>query len=272
MNRSAPRLVLALGLALASAAQADDPGGIEQTIRFSSVRSAFYGDPDFELFATASSGLPVVFTASGDCVVGGSTVHILSAGKCIVTAGQPGDARFAPATEVVRRLSIGKMSQAIRFPPPPGKVYLDADFTPDVTATSGLPITLEASGDCSADGATVHILGAGSCALSAHQSGDPNFTAAQIVDQEFPIAKAEQVITYSFGALGLIPGAGLIPLTARASSGLRVGVTAWGACAFNGTSVQIVGPGTCTIDLFQPGDRNFNPAPVVEQSMEIPEP
>ena len=46
---------------------------------------------------------------------------------------------------------------------------------------------------------TVHLTGAGSCTITAHQAGDNNFNAAADVPQAFNIGKANQTI--SFGSL-----------------------------------------------------------------------
>jgi len=246
-------------------------GTAEQTIRFTPVRPAVYLDPDFDLFATATSGLPVHFTASGDCSVSGETAHILAAGKCFLTAHQPGDSRYAAAPDVDQSSPIEKAGQKIRFPPPPPRVYLDPEFRPYATASSGLPIVFFAWGDCSVDRATVHILGAGSCSLTAHQPGDSNFTAARIVDHDFTIARADQTISFGeFPDPFSFPG--LLPLTARASSGLPVTFAAWGSCVVINALLQIASPGTCTVTAQQSGNANFNPAPPVTQTFEVPAP
>ena len=79
-----------------------------QTITFGAIANHTYGDPDFNVTASASSGLPVTFTASGACTVSGATVHITGAGSCAVTASQPGDAAYYPATPVTRTFLIAK--------------------------------------------------------------------------------------------------------------------------------------------------------------------
>ena len=52
-----------------------------QTITFAPLADKTYGDPDFTVSATASSGLPVSFTASGSCTVAGTTVHIRASAR-----------------------------------------------------------------------------------------------------------------------------------------------------------------------------------------------
>ncbi len=276
MKRSALRLALAIGLILARRAWAEDrfvtqPSSIhkaDQTITFRGLPSKVHRDSDFSVKASASSRLEVSFTASGDCSVSGSTVHLLSAGKCWVTAHQPGDSDFNPAPDVEQRFTIEKARQKISGAAPAQKTYLDPDFPLDIVATSGLPVVFVASGSCEMNESYVHILGAGSCSLTAHQPGDSNFTAARIVDHEFTIAKADQTI--SFGDLpSMVYGMGEFLLNARASSGLPVRFATAGMCAFAGSTLYILGEGTCTVVAEQPGNENFNAAPSITQTIEI---
>jgi hypothetical protein len=239
-------------------------GKLDQTIRFGRVPDKVYLDPDFEVEATASSDLGVRFTASGDCSVRGSTVHLLSAGTCWLTAQQDGDSRFAPAPAVDLRFPIAKADQAIRFPAPSRPTFLDPDFDLNARANSGLPVVLVASGDCSVADAYLHILAAGRCSVTAHQPGDSNFTAARIVEREFAIAKADQTITLA-GLPEAVHGSSSFPLVATASSGLPVSVAAQGSCRLRGSTVHVRATGECIVTARQPGNSNFNPAPSVTQ-------
>ena len=63
-------------------------GGIlykPQTITFAALADKTFGDADFTVSATASSGLPVSFSATGNCTVLASTVHLTGAGSCTIT-------------------------------------------------------------------------------------------------------------------------------------------------------------------------------------------
>jgi hypothetical protein len=104
--------------------------------------------------------------------------------------------------------------------------------------------------------------------VTAHQPGNPNFTAARIVDHEFPIAKADQKI--ELPAWENPPyGPGDLPLKPFASSGLRITVNVTGACAFTGTSLRILRTGSCTVIADQAGDADFNPAPTEIRTIEV---
>src|ERR687885_567282 len=79
------------------------------------TRRPTFGDADFGVSATASSGLSVSFGATGNCTVTGSTVHITGAGSCTITASQPGDANYNAAPDVMQSFNIAKANQTITF-------------------------------------------------------------------------------------------------------------------------------------------------------------
>jgi hypothetical protein len=110
---------------------ASQPGGlnfnpappVSQTFSIARVRQSIFafapletkrfGDPDFLVSAFSSSGLPVSFAASGNCTVGGVTVHLTGAGSCTITVSQAGDANWEPAPEVSQTFAIERAVQAI---------------------------------------------------------------------------------------------------------------------------------------------------------------
>jgi hypothetical protein len=77
-----------------------------QTIDFAALADKTDGDPDFTVSATASSGLAVSFTASGQCTVSGNTVHLTGPGSCTITAHQAGDSNYSAAADVPRTFKI----------------------------------------------------------------------------------------------------------------------------------------------------------------------
>jgi hypothetical protein len=86
---------------------------VPQTITFDPLGDKVFGDPAFSVSASASSGLPVNFTASGNCGVVGSSVSLNAGGSCTITAHQAGNDAYAPADDVSRTFAIGKASATI---------------------------------------------------------------------------------------------------------------------------------------------------------------
>jgi hypothetical protein len=98
------------------------------------------------------------------------------------------------ADQVTRTVNVVKAGQTITFGPLDGKAYGDADFTVSATASSNLPVSFAASGNCSVTSDQVHITGAGSCSITASQAGNTSYIAAVSVQQTFSIGKANATI------------------------------------------------------------------------------
>ena len=139
------------------------------------------------LDATADSGLPVTYTTSTPtmCSIEVDGLHLDAVGTCSVTASQPGDDDYLPATDVTRAVTIkpALVAQTIAFDPPAsgvtgGTVPLFA------VATSGRPVSFATTtpGTCSIDGTTLRLLTTGTCTVTASQAGgDPYAVAPDVV-------------------------------------------------------------------------------------------
>jgi hypothetical protein len=71
-----------------------------QTITFAPVTTADIATKIVTLTATASSGGTVTFasTSTENCTISGSTLNLLKAGNCVITASQVGTSTFAPVS------------------------------------------------------------------------------------------------------------------------------------------------------------------------------
>jgi hypothetical protein len=78
----------------------------DQAITFAALSDKHKDDEDFSVSATAESGLPVTFSSAGNCSVQNSTVHLVSAGACAITASQSGNANYNMASDVVHLFAI----------------------------------------------------------------------------------------------------------------------------------------------------------------------
>lgn len=94
-----------------------------QTITFGPLGDRTFGDPPFTISASASSGLPVSFTATGNCSVSQNSVTLTGAGTCTITADQVGNGSVNPAPSVAQTFSIAKATPLISWSPPASMVY-----------------------------------------------------------------------------------------------------------------------------------------------------
>ena len=187
-----------------------------QTIDFPHPGARGIGDV-FTVSATATSGLPVTFSAgpADVCTAAGATVTIVDQGTCAVTASQAGDGLWDPAS-ATHELIIGpRTSQTITFEPPDFLVYGSAPHTLSATATSGLPVSFSvpAGGPCTLSGSTLTITRAGGdCVVTADQAGSPAWFPAPAVTERIAAARAPLVIhaapatmTYGDGGVANAP-------------------------------------------------------------------
>ena len=242
-----------------------------QTISFATLSSKIFGAAAFTISGTASSGLAVSFTslAIPVCTVGASTVTIHAAGTCTIQASQAGDAIYAAAPPVNQSFTVAKAAQTITFGALGGKTYGAVPFAVSATASSGLAVVFVSAtaAVCTVSGATVTIVGGGSCTIQARQSGNGNYNAAANVNQTFAVAKAAQTIAFA-------PLAGKSygnpPFTVSAMASSRLAVTFSSStttvCAVSGSTVTIRAAGTCTILAAQAGNISYNAAASVSRS------
>jgi len=217
-----------------------------QTINFSPIAGKTFGDPDFTVNPTASSGLAVSLSPSGNCTVSSpspGTVHITGAGSCNITASQLGDASYNQATNVSQSFTINQANQTITFAAIANKTFGDPDFSVNPTASSGLAVSLSPSGNCtvsSTSPGTVHITGAGSCTITASQGGNANFNGATNVPQSFTIATAATTTTLT-SSINPSDFGQSVTFTATVKSGAGTPVTE-GSVTFKEGGTNLGGP------------------------------
>jgi hypothetical protein len=80
-----------------------------QTLAFSPTTNVNLSSRSLALLATASSGAGVLFSTTTPtiCSISGSTLNLLTAGNCAVTANQGGTATFAPISATANIVITG---------------------------------------------------------------------------------------------------------------------------------------------------------------------
>jgi hypothetical protein len=109
MSRRTTTAALAVLLALVLGACGRQAPAVQrepQTIQFAALPDRYLAESPVSVAATASSGLPVGFAASGACTVAGGAVSLTTVGTCTITASQAGNTAFLPATPVARAFEV----------------------------------------------------------------------------------------------------------------------------------------------------------------------
>jgi M6 family metalloprotease-like protein len=238
------------------------PAPASQTIAIAALSDTAFGASPFSVAASASSGLPVGLASSTPavCTVSGSTVTVAGAGSCSITASQAGNANYAAATPVVVNFTVNQAAQTIAFGALSAVTLPVSPFTVSATASSGLAVSFASAAPsvCTVSGASVTVIGAGTCSLAASQAGNANYLAAPNVTQNFGVNILSQTIV--FPALDNVTyGTAPFPISATASSGLAVGFASTTApvCTVSGQTVTVLETGTCSLTATQAGNSSF---------------
>ena len=245
-----------------------------QTISFGPLSNQTFGVAPFTITATATSGLTVAFASNtlGVCTVSATTVTILAAGPCSITASQAGNAAFLPATPVTQSFTVNQAPQTITFGALSNQVFGTAPFTISATASSGLVVSLASNttGICTLSGSTVTLVSVGLCSITASQAGNSNYLAATLVTRTFNVTQGPQTINFApLGNRGLAMSP--FSISATATSGLAVSFASNSitVCTVAGTTVTLVNIGTCSITASQAGNANYLAASPVTQTFQV---
>ncbi|WP_424961382.1 T9SS type A sorting domain-containing protein [Ekhidna sp.] len=178
-----------------SVLQTFDVDKASQTITFDPLETKTYGDNSFILSATGgASTSAVIFESSNPDVatVDGNEVTIVGAGSTTITATQDGDENYLSAVDVEQLLTVNKADQIITFDEI-ADYEMGVDTEPvmlEATSTSGLDIIYTVDGPASLDGNELTPTGAGTVSVTASQSGNSNYNAADDVEVSFEVTES----------------------------------------------------------------------------------
>lgn len=254
----------------------DQPLTVEmgtQGINFAPLPAKYYGDPDFDPGAVASSGLPVNYSSNnqGVAVIVDNKIRIVGVGTTSISAFQPGDLNFYPASSVFQNLTVYKKAQTITFNPLPAKTFEDDDFEPGATASSGLIVSYSSSNPNVAIivGGRIRIVGAGATNIIAYQEGNSFYNSAPAVPRTLVVDKANQTITFNSLADIVYDDIYLDP--AVSTSGLDIEYISDNVSVAEiiNNKIHIVGAGTVNLTATQPGNSNYNEALHIVQPLNV---
>lgn len=230
---------------------------------------------------TASGGASsqnVIFTSNSEtiCTVTGSTVTMVIAGTCSITAKQAADAQYLAANDVTQTFEIAKAGQSISFTKPDNQTFTPAGTVTLVASggASGEDIVFASNDDaiCTVTGSTATMVIAGTCSITASQAGDNQYLVADNVTQTFAIGKADQVISFTKPANQTFVPDGPVSLVATGGdSGQAVTFTSSddSVCLINGTQALMKKAGECSITALQAGDDRYVVPDEVTQTFTI---
>ncbi|HYZ92007.1 MAG TPA: MBG domain-containing protein, partial [Actinomycetota bacterium] len=169
-----------------------------QTINFLGPADKDYGSPDFQVDATAGSGLPVTFAASGQCTVaknadGNWMVTLTNTGSCTLTASQGGNNNWNAASPISRTFTINPGVGRVAY------IGQTAFFTSGSSSTSA-QVTLTAS--VAAEGGSIANAKVTFKDLLANKVLASGVKVSPVAGSSSPTGTANTVVTLSTGNYG----------------------------------------------------------------------
>jgi hypothetical protein len=155
-------------------------------------------------------------------------------------------------------LTVTKADQTISFGTLANKTFGDSAFTVSATGgASGNPVTFSvgATDPCTrsgSSGATITIIGVGTCTVTANQAGNASYNAASPVSRSFTIAKASSTTVVTCPVSVTYNGSAQTPCSASATGAGGLSQSPTVIYAANTTA------GTATASAAFAGDANHN--------------
>jgi photosystem II stability/assembly factor-like uncharacterized protein len=180
-------------------------GKLAQAINFNQPNAMTMTSADQLLSATSNAtgaySVSYQSTTTGVCTISASGadrfVHVIAPGTCSITASQPGDAKYAAATSVVKTLVVARIAQSISFTAPEGMTMTSGDQVLNATSSAGgsyqVRFTSTTTSVCKVEnGNTLRAVTAGTCSVVASQPGDTRYLPANNVSRSLILSTAKR--------------------------------------------------------------------------------
>lgn len=261
---------------VASVAPGVAAGGVAVAYRagpptFSSSTTMRFGET-LTLVASDPAGSTLTLSkVSGPCTLDGAEVEATGVGTCVVRATN------ASSLTADSTITITQAPQTLAFTSSaPASIVSGTTYTPTASATSGLAptiaITAGETSVCTLDGGVVTFVAAGTCTLTATQTGNTNYSAASAVSQTLVAGKINQTITFAQPADRDIDAPTFTAGATVSSDRAVTYATSTSDVCSVGTSdgvITLLDVGDCTITVSSPGDASYADAPTVTRTFAV---
>ena len=191
-----------------------------------------------------------------------SLTNVSSAGTIIIQADQAGNTNYNAAS-TSQSFDVQKGNQEITFDALAIKTYGDAPYSVSATGgSSGNAVTFTSSNTLIAtcmgtNGATITIVGAGTCLITANQAGNGSWNAATAVSQSLSVGKATPSVTFANISKAYTDPAFTLAATSASTGSFTYSSGNTAVATLSGSTATITGAGTSTLTASQAADANY---------------
>lgn len=193
----------------------------------------------YKLVATSSSGQPVTYSSIAEdvCSVSGTTLILVKVGICQITASQSGGTYFPAANPITQRTEITFVANVIKFELPSALLLGQGSYSLSATSSSNLLVIFSSSPKevCTVTNTTLMLVRAGTCQVTASQSGSDLYAPATPVTANVEVSTArvladlpDQSLGFQIKAIYVVPSDGVdnsYDINGRISTILREGTS-----------------------------------------------
>ena len=249
-----------------------------QTLSWTSVNAASttFSTTPISLAATSTSGLTPAFssTTPSVCSVSGTSVTMLAAGTCTVSASQVGDSMFNAASAITQSFTITRATASLSLVAPSSTNVAPGSNTNLTTSgylgTASVTYTVVSGGsNCVITNGVFSPTGPADCVISASVAQDPAYSAATSAQLTF-VVRTPQTLTFAQPrGYGLAESSATFAPTS--SVGLTVGFASstLSVCTVSGFTVTFVALGDCTVTASQAGNSTYAAAVSIARTFSI---
>jgi hypothetical protein len=234
---------------------------IDPTVTFTGAPATAPFQGTFTVASSTNSSASPVYTASGVCSNGGTTLYTMTSGTgtCTSTVTWAEDTNYKGAT---RNQTTGatKINPTVTFTGAPATAPYQGTFTVASTTNSSASPVYTASGVCSNDIAEYTMTsGTGSCTSTVTWAADTNYNGATR-NQTTGATKINPTVTFT-DAPATALFLGTFTVASSTNSTASPVYTASGVCSNVATLYTMTsGSGTCTSTVTWAADSNYNGA------------
>ena len=169
-----------------------------QSLNISTSVSAGIGDLSYGVIDGTASSCSLSSTTSTI-----PTLTASSSGTCLLTATIAADSNYETATSTAATFTFNKASQTITFDPLLPRTLGMGPYSLDASASSGLPVLFASSNSsiCSVADTSLALTLAGTCTITASQTGNTNYDSATAISRSFTISPTLSITTPSSGLI-----------------------------------------------------------------------
>ena len=229
---------------------------------------------DIDLNEKASSKLPVSITVSDSnvAIYENGKLKIIGTGLCVVTAVQEGNDIFNASNALSKTIKVEKLDQMVDFQLPT-LIKMDiSEISLNELATSKLSVSINTSDSSVAmfEQGVLKIMGAGSCIVTAFQSGNNIFNPSNILIKTIKIEKLIQTVDFKLPPTLKLDISEIV-LDENATSKLPVSISSsdTNVAKYESGILKIMGAGICVLTVSQDGNALYNPAKPLNKILKV---